>query len=188
MSIDVDTAIFGRRSVREYTEEGVDEGVIRQLIGAAIQAPSAVNQQPWSFTVVRNRGVLDRLSNAARSHMLETLGSDDHSKHFRPILENPAFQIFYHAPALILISAGAPGPWIIEDCSLAAENLMLAAYGIKLGACWIGFAQNYLNTPAGKEMLGLPAQCVPIAPIILGHPKGLPPPVARQEPQIHWID
>ena len=119
--------------------------------------------------------------------MLATLPADAHSAHFKPILGDPNFHIFYHAPVLILISAQAPGPWIVEDCALAAENLMLTAFAAGLGTCWIGFAQGYLNTPAGKETLGLPAACVPIAPIIVGHPKAFPPAVARKAPEIRWV-
>jgi nitroreductase len=75
----------------------------------------------------------------------------------------------------------------VEDCALAAENLMLAAYGEGLGTCWIGFAQGYLNTPEGKNALGLPATWVPVAPIIVGHPTTMPPPVARKEPEVRWV-
>src|SRR5208282_1674391 len=52
-AMDIDDAISGRRSVREYTAQGVDEQTILRLINAAILAPNAVNQQPWTFTVVR---------------------------------------------------------------------------------------------------------------------------------------
>ena len=48
------------------------------------------------------------------------------------------------------------GSWITEDCSLAAENLMLAAFAERLGTCWIGFAQSYLNTAEGRTALGIP--------------------------------
>jgi nitroreductase len=68
---------------------------------------------------------------------------------------------------LILISANAQEPWIVEDCALAAENLMLAAYAAGLGTCWIGFAQGFFNTVVGKE-LALFDSCVPVAPIIVG--------------------
>jgi|BarGraNGADG00212_2_1021979.scaffolds.fasta_scaffold72263_2 nitroreductase len=90
-------------------------------------------------------------------------------------------------PALILISGIAQGPWVVEDCALAAENLMLAAYGVGLGTCWIGFAQGFLNTSEGKNALGLPATSVPVAPIIVGHPKTETAPVPRQEPEIRWV-
>lgn len=105
-----------------------------------------MNQQPWSFTVVRDQAVLDRISREAKAHMLATMPADHHSAHFKPILNDPNFHIFYHAPALILISAQSPGPWIVEDCALAAQNLMLSAYAAGLGSCWIGFAQSFLNS------------------------------------------
>lgn len=108
--------------------------VLRQLVDAAIQAPGAVNQQPWLFTVVQDKALLARISREAKAHMLRTSAAALASHHFQSILENPEFDIFYHAPALIVISAAA-GPWIVEDCALAAENLMLAACAAGLGTC-----------------------------------------------------
>ncbi len=147
-------AIAGRRSVRAYRNDPVPEAMLRRLIGAAILAPNAVNEQPWTFTVLRDHALLTRISNAAKSHMLASLGESGASDHFRPRLEDPEFHIFYHAPALILISARSEGPWIVEDCALAAENLMLAAFAEGLGTCWIGFAQSYLGTAEGKALTG----------------------------------
>ena len=141
--MDLNKAITGRRAVREYTGQAVDDRTIRLLIDAAVQAPSAVNQQPWMFTVVRDQSLLDRISHGAKSHMLATMSGNPHAAHFQPRLSDPEFHIFYHAPVLILISAVAQGPWIVEDCALAAENLMLAAYAAGLGSCWIGFAQGF---------------------------------------------
>jgi len=185
--MDINEAIAGRRAVREYTAAAVDERTIHRLIDAAIEAPSAVNQQPWRFTVVRDQGVLDAVSREAKSHMVATMAGNPHAAHFQMRLGDPNFHIFYHAPVLILISASAPGPWIVEDCALAAENLMLAAYAAGLGTCWIGFAQGYLNTAAGKRALGLPDAWVPVAPVIVGHPKAAPPPVTRNKPEIRWL-
>ncbi len=184
--MDLEDAIMSRRSVREYTADPIDEPTIRRLIDAAVHAPNAVNQQPWTFTVVRNQAVLDRVSLEAKDHMRANMPPGVHSTRF-PMLGDPHFHIFYHAPALILISAIAPGPWIVEDCALAAENLMLAACAAGLGSCWIGFAQGYLNTPEGKQALGLPGATVPVAPIIVGRPKGVSPAVARKQPEIRWV-
>ena len=181
-------AIDSRRAIREYTAAAVEEQTIRDLIGAAIMAPSAVNEQPWTFTVVRDRNVLDRFSSEAKAHMLASpdFSESHHSAHFASMLGDPEFNIFYHAPVLVIISAAAAGPWAVVDCTLAAENLMLAAHGVGLGSCWIGFAQSYLDTAAGKEMFDMPKGWLPVAPIIIGHPKGVAPAVPRKEPVIHW--
>jgi nitroreductase len=185
--MELNEAIAGRRSVREYTDKIPSEPTIRRLLDAAVRAPSAVNQQPWTFTVVRDQKVLDQVSREAKAYMLANAPADEHTDHFRTILGAPGFHIFYHAPVLILIAALTQDRWIIEDCAMAAENLMLAAYGSGLGTCWIGFAQSYLNTAEGKKLLGLPTLCVPVAPIILGYPKSPTPPVPRKEPEVRWI-
>src|SRR3974390_1476984 len=132
--MDLRQAMFKRRSTREYTEQSVAPDTIRQLIDVAIQAPSAVNQQPWTFTVVRDQKVLDDLSREAKAHMHATMPNGPHAERLRAHLSDPQFHIFYHAPALIVISAEAQGPWIVEDCALAAENLMLAAVEAGLGS------------------------------------------------------
>ena len=109
------------------------------------------------------------------------------SHHFQQILNDPEFDIFYHAPALIVISTTSDIPWAVEDCALAAENLMLAARAIGLGSCWIGFSQGWLATSDGKAALKIPAIYKPVAPIIVGHPKSFPLPVQRKEPEIRWL-
>jgi nitroreductase len=179
-------AIYERRAVRDYLSTPIDESTIRRLIDAAVQAPSAVNQQPWLFTVVLDQHKLDELSVASKTFMLETQPNLRASGHFH-MLNDPDFQIFYHAPVLILISAESSAAWHTEDCALAAENLMLAACEQGLGSCWIGFAQGYLNTTAGKKLLGLPSASVAVAPIILGKPKSPPPQVPRKSPRIEWV-
>jgi nitroreductase len=184
--MDLKEAIYSRRAVREFTPEQVDEEILRQLIDAAIQAPSAVNQQPWLFMVVRDKALLARISREAKAHMLRTSPVALASPHFQSVLETPEFDIFYHAPALIVISAAA-GPWIVEDCALAAENVMLAAGAAGLGTCWIGFAQGWLGTPEGKSALRLSSTTVPVAPIIVGHPKTAVTPIPRNAPKIDWI-
>lgn len=180
-------AIDGRRAVREYTSEPVDEEQIKALIDAAIQAPSAMNRQPWAFWIVRDQKKLGEISNAAKSHMLRTSPAGLVSHHFDETLGNAAFHIFYHAPALILISATEDGQWGTIDCALAAENLMLAAHDAGLGSCWIGFAEGWLSTPEGKALLDLPESYVPVAPIVIGHPAHSVPPVPRRDPEIRFV-
>jgi nitroreductase len=185
--MDLKEAIYTRRSTREYTTDPVGENIIRDLIDAAIQAPSAVNAQPCMFCVVRDKTALATISREAKAHMVKTTPVGLMSHHFSEILNDAKFDIFYHAPVLILIATEADMPWAVEDCALAAENLMLAARGAGLGTCWIGFAQGWLGTPEGKALLQLPASCRPVAPIIVGHAKTPPPPVPRKEPDIRWV-
>ena len=185
--MDLKEAIYTRRAVREFTAEPVDDKTIHELIEAAAQAPSAVNLQPCSFWVVRDRSVLAQISREAKAYMLRSTPVGLMSHHFQQILNDANFDIFYHAPVLIVIATVADIPWAVEDCALAAENLMLAARGAGLGTCWIGFAQGWLGTPEGKALLKLPATYKPVAPIIVGHPKSAPPAVPRKEPEIRWL-
>jgi len=185
--MDLKEAIYTRRSVRDFTTDLVDEKTLAELIDAAIQAPSAVNQKPCSFCVVRDKTVLAKISREAKAHMLKSSPVGLMSHHFQEILNDPNFDIFYRAPVLTIISTVSEVPWAIEDCALAAENLMLAARGIGLGTCWIGFAQAWLGTPEGKAAVRLPAAYVPVAPIIVGHLRSASPPVPRRQPDIRWL-
>ena len=185
--MDLKEALYSRRAVRMYEAVAVDETTIQSLIDAAIQAPSAINEQPWSFTVVRDRALLARISDAAKAHMLATTPAGLVSHHFEEVLGNPSFNIFYDAPLLIVIASRIEGPWVTIDCSLAAQNLMLAARAIDLGTCWIGFAQSYLATPEGKAQINLPPAYLQVAPIVVGYPVSFPPPVTRKPAEIRWV-
>lgn len=182
--MDVWDAIRGRRSIRQYTTSPVSRELLSQLIDAAIQAPSAVNEQLWHFTVVTNRAALNKIAAKSKTYMLEAVA--EQPDNFRQTLIDPNFQIFYHAPALIVISAPAGASWAVEDCALAAENLMLAAYALGLGSCWIGFAQRWLDTDDGRTALGLAQSERVVAPLIVGHPKVAVAPVTRRKPRIQW--
>jgi nitroreductase len=185
--MDVMEAIHGRRSVREFAIRSVDRTVLLRLIDAAVCAPSAFDEQPWHFTVVQNQQKLDTMSSHAKAHLLAAQ-REAMPSYIHEMLRNPSFQIFYHAPVLIVVSARPGGPWTVEDCALAAENLMLAACAEGLGSCWIGFAQGWLQTRDGRRALGLPVACLPVAPIVVGHAASTPPPVPRKEAQIRWIE
>ena len=149
--MDLTEAIHGRRAVREYTTARVDQGLVQQLIEAAIQAPSALNRQPWLFTIISDQHLLAEISEKSKAYLLATLSNGSLGQ-LRKMLEDPDFHLFYHAPSLIVISASQTGArWAVEDCALAAENLMLAAFASGLGTCWIGLAQAWLGTAEGKR-------------------------------------
>lgn len=185
--MELEQAIYTRRAVREYTDEPVPKHVLVKLIEAAVQAPSAVDEQPWLFTVVEDQTLLAGISHDAKTHLLRQPPANLAPQHLRELLEEPAFDIFYHAPALIVIASVTHGQWAVENCALAAQNLMLSACAEGLGSCWIGFAQPWLATPEGKAALHLPPMSLPVAPIIVGRAKSPPPSVPRKAPQIRWM-
>lgn len=176
-------AIYRRRSVRAYTPASVDRGVLRGLLDAAVQAPTAVHEEPWAFAVVQDKETLRRLSDAAlkavagREHGVRLPGSD--SRHFT-LPEN----VFYDAGTLIVIYGKPLGPFVAADCWLAAENLMLAARALGLGSCVIGLAAAALNAPEWKAELKVPGDYTAYAPIIVGEPSGETAATGRREPEV----
>lgn len=186
--MEVIDAIYHRRAIRDYADAPVDQESFRFVIAAAIQAPNALNRQPWSFVVATNRPKLHRCSEQAKAHTLALLSANPHLAGHRDLLASPSFNIFYNAPALIIICATQRDQLAQQDCCLAAENLMLAAHGRGLGTCWVGFAESWLNLPEGKSEFRIPADHLPVAPIIIGHPRGDYPAPPRRDPHITWIE
>jgi nitroreductase len=146
-----------------------------------------MNLQPWAFAVVTNRERIADYGRRAKEWLLADLSRNAFGEHARQMLQDPAFNIFYNAPALVLVLAKSSETQASEDACLAAQTLMLAARDRGLGTCWIGFARLWLNLPATKTELGLPAQYEVVAPLILGHPKAWPPSHGRNPAEIYWM-
>lgn len=183
-----DEVLFGRRSVREYRPDPVSREDVDYMLKAAVYAPNPLNEQPCAFTVVQDQALLDRVSRQAKSFLLANSAFGLRPSPFRNQIAQPDFQIFYHAPMLIVISDIQEGGWSAEACALSAGNLMLAAYARGLGSCWIGLAQPWLRTGDGKTALRLPNHYHPVAPIVVGHPSAVPAPVSRRAPTVTWND
>ncbi len=177
-------AIENRRSVRSYTDKKVERAALEQLLAAAVKAPSASNSQPWAFAVIQDAALLKQYSDRAKSLLLTVISPDSPLAKYRAMLANPDFNIFYNAGTLVIIYAKPGGLESRGDCCLAAQNLMLAAHGLGLGTCWIGFAKALLDQPELKKELGVPAEYAVVAPIIVGYPQGRIPQLTRDEPQI----
>jgi nitroreductase len=174
-------AIYERRAVRAFTPRKVEKERVLELIEAAIQAPSAVNQQPWAFAVVQDAALLGRISERSKQLSLAELRPGTPLWEHRAMLQDPAFDVFYDGTTLILVCA-RPGIWPAnEDCCLAAQNLMLAAHAIGLGTCPIGFARAALNEPQIKIELALPADHSVVMPILVGYPRERPERPPRRE-------
>lgn len=186
--MDVMEALYGRRAIREYDTHPIPRGTLAELIAAATAAPSAMNRQPWAFAVIEGADRLDRHGADAKRHLLDTLVPGTPAADYRTTLQADSFHLFYHAPALIAVCATSNDDQSREDCCLAGQNLMLAAYAKGLGSCWIGFVRPWLNLPRVKAELGIPDTFSPVAPIIIGHPSAIPAATTRAAPQIVWCD
>jgi nitroreductase len=183
-------AIRKRRAIRSFLDRPVERDLLSALVAAATQAPSAMNLQPWGFLIVQGKNEVKRLSDAAKAHLLRIVDPASPLAKYRDELSDPGFELFYGAPALIVVCArGAGSAGIVqpnEDCCLAAQDLMLAAVAQGLGSCWIGFSRPWLNQPAAKRALGLPADWSPVAPLAIGYPAEMPTPPGRHAPEIVW--
>ena len=182
--MDVTEAIYQRRSVRAYTDQSVDKATVDALLKAATQAPSSMNEQPWAFVVVQDPTQLTLWSERIKAHVLKRLKPDSPLDKYRDMLANPDYHVFHRAGTLIIICARSDAHNGEEDCSLAAQNLMLAAHAMGMGTCPIGFARPWLNLTKGKRELAIPATYRAVFPVIVGYPKGETATVARKEPEI----
>ena len=180
-------AIRGRRAVRDFAAQPVSQASLRQLVSAASWAPSAMNEQPWHFTVITDSAMLNEISEKAKARSLANMPEVLRPAHFRELLSDPSFHLFHHAPAAVIISVAADLEWAREDCAAAAQNLMLAAVEMGLGTCWIGFAQDWLASAEGRKLLNLAPEKVVAAAIAVGHPKAVPPVVPRKAVALSWI-
>jgi len=164
-------AIFARRSVRSYTDQPVDDTTIHDLLEAAMAAPSAVAKDPWHFYVVRDQAGRDRLADAL-----------------------PNGQMLRQAPVGIVVVGDLDLAhdnalsYLIQDCSAAIENLLLAAAMLGLGACWLGVHPREDRIVALQAQFDLPPSQIPISAIALGWPAQQPGARTRyNEARVHHV-
>lgn len=177
-------AIFNRRAVRQYSDREVEPATVEKLLEAAVQAPSAMNQQPWVFGVFHGHGRLRGYSERAKDYLVATYPTRMELHSRSELYEDAGYDIFHGADTLIVIYAKAGRLHPNEDCCLAAENLMLAAYGLGLGTCPIGFARPWLDLWEIKRELGVPEHYTAVFPVVVGYPAGQTPPPPREEPDV----
>lgn len=185
------SAIYERRAIRVYSCEAVSRSQVEGLMDAAVQAPSAVNAQPWAFVVVEDAALLDRYAQAAKALLLSdpappevtNSGLPDLDR-LRQMVAEPGYSVFHGASTLIVIYATSPGG--VPDCFLAAQNLMLGAWALGLGTCPIGLATPLFNREAIKKELDIPPNWLAALPIAVGHPAGDVAPTPRRPPVVTW--
>ena len=187
--------IYLRRSVRNYKPDDVSDEIIRDLIKTATYAPhSATRTEPRKFVVIKDRELIGRLSERAKKLWLDRI--DDLPSEFpkerirQTVLENPASNIFYHAPVLVFIYAtpGSSAPHY--DCATAAQNMMLAARSLGIGSCWIGWGTPLDADQQTRDELNVPEGYRLMVPLIFGYPakdvETTPP--RDQDVVLSWIE
>jgi nitroreductase len=157
-------AIRTRRSIRQFQTQPVPEDLIEKLLRAAMSAPSARNGQPWQFVVITDRQILRQASAV-----------------------NPYAQMAVMAPLAILICADlrlekSPGYWPV-DCAAAAQNMLLAAHGLGLGAVWTGVWPRTERMDGFHHLFSLPETVIAHSLIVVGYSAEQPSPEDRYLPE-----
>jgi len=161
--MDAMQAILSRRSIRKYTSQPVSEATVEELLQAAMAAPSAGNQQPWHYVVIRDRQILTQIP---RVHPYSSMVPSAQLA----ILVCGDLQREKHA-----------GYWV-QDCSAATQNLLLAAHAKGLGAVWLGVYPREDRVAGLRKMLELPQHAMPLALIAIGYPAEVKAPAERYDP------
>ncbi len=151
-------AILSRRSVRDFTSQDVPDELVELLLRAAMRAPSAGNEQPWQFVVVRDRSILDSVPSFS-----------------------PYAAMCTKAPMAIVVCGDTSlekfnGFWV-QDCCAALQNLLLAAHAVGLGAVWTAIYPDQQRVAGARKAFGLPDHIIPLAVVPVGYPKTKPAPV-----------
>ncbi|MBC9784652.1 nitroreductase family protein [Heliobacterium chlorum] len=157
-------AILSRRSVRKYTDQPVSDELVKELLEAAMSAPSAGNEQPWHFIVIKDRQLLDEIPKF-----------------------HPYAGMVKQSPVAIVVCGDETlekykGFWV-QDCSAATQNILVAAQAKGIGAVWVGLYPEKGRVKALRDLLGIPEQVIPLALIPVGYPAEQLPPANRFNPE-----
>ncbi len=144
-------AIKRRRTTRKFKADAVGDDVLRELLEAAMCAPSAGDERPWNFIVCTERTLLDKL---AETH--------------------PYALMLKQAPAAIVVLCDMTHEHLKNHaalgCAAATENILIAAEAKRLGAAWLGVFPEKDREEAFRKLFGLPAHITPFALVPVGHP------------------
>lgn len=153
MTKDVFDCMRESQSVRSFKQEPVPEPTLTRLLEAACWAPSAGNLQPWYFYVVKN------------SHVKKELASLCFNQ--EQIIEAPVAIVVMADPARSNERYGERGAqlYCLQDTAAAIQNLLLAAEGVGIGACWVGA----FDEPKVQQLVEAPPRLRAVAIICLGY-------------------
>lgn len=145
--------LLGRRSVRVYSPGEVSASAVRTMLEAAMAAPSAMTRDPWRFIVVREPAMLANLAAALPGGRMLTTAT-------------VGIVVCGDLDATFERNIG----YLVQDCSAAVQNLLLAAHALDFGACWVGVYPAENQVRQVRTLLGIPSNVVPLACIAVGHP------------------
>lgn len=170
----VKDAIARRVSCRAYQLTPVPDAHLTQILEAARLAPSACNQQPWRFAVVRDIHLRRRIVEEGFLPGIKMTWAIRAPVHVIIAMER---SFFTHRLAASV--SGVDYPWV--DIGIAGEHLVLAATELGLGTCWIG----WINPRVVARIVGWPVSVKPVVVITVGYacdPNAGPPPASRRKP------
>ena len=184
--------ILARRSTRFYQNRQIDALQLDTILNTGIWAPSGGNNQTWLFTAIQNQELLNKLNELVKEGFQRWIPDDDYPGKLRAkaVSEKPDFNFYYHAPTLIIASNRPGYENAMADCSLALENMFLAAQSLGLGSCYINQLHWLRDDPGIREFLfelGIPREHTICSAAAIGYiaKESLPP--SRKENTIHII-
>lgn len=161
-------SIFKRRSIRKYTKETVSEDTVKQLLKAGMSAPSAANEQPWEFIVIRDKSILQQII-------------DVHG--YASMLKEAAVAIAVCGDK----KREKVKDFWVQDCSAATENILVEAQELGLGAVWLGVYPVKERVKPIEKILNLPESVIPLSIISIGYPaENKDPSKYYDENRIHY--
>ncbi|MBD5487958.1 MAG: AMP-binding protein [Lachnospiraceae bacterium] len=168
--------LLARRSVREFTDQPIDNRILDMIIKTGYYAPSGHNMQTWRFTVLKSQDKIKELKEITRAK------AEERKVHFYGF-ENPQI--------LILVSNDRRNKDGIQDASCAAENMMLAAQSYGLGSVWLNPLMTLCDELEIRELLNsyqVPTQHIVWAAVALGYPKVPGKLLAKKENVVHFVE
>ncbi len=133
--------IMTRRSVRQYKPQAVEREKMQTIVECGINAPNAMNKQPWEVRVVDNADYIDGVTEL-------------YKKANPKAAEDPAFKnMFRNAPTVVFIGHDTKSESSPFDCGLLAENMMISAWSMGIGSCCLGSPARFMKTPEAAEYL-----------------------------------
>lgn len=133
--------IMTRRSVRQYKPQAVEREKMQTIVECRINAPNAMNKQPWEVRVVDNADYINGVTEL-------------YKKANPKAAEDPAFKnMFRNAPTVVFIGHDTKSESSPFDCGLLAENMMISAWSMGIGSCCLGSPARFMKTPEAAEYL-----------------------------------